>query len=257
MQEDGLRYAQMGWTYEKFNPLRKETITWHLRQAREFGGPLLELACGSGRLCAALALAGFKIDAIDRSSNMLTRALMRIGSLDNDTRSRIKLIQTDISNFPLDSSYKLIIIADNSLAELPATARTPCLQSARKHLAPDGRLLLTARVYDADTMFAGRIITSWSEPVTHPTTGITVRRKVELQLSADKSRMEGRMTYEITQPDKSIDFETCPVEFAHYTRKDYNSLLGENGWHIEAEDSPITRNSSADSSIVRFICAGR
>ncbi|MFC1475431.1 class I SAM-dependent methyltransferase [Candidatus Zixiibacteriota bacterium] len=256
MRDDSRRYAQLGWTYEKFNPLQKEAMAWHRQMARTYGGPILELACGSGRLCTGLAMAGFMVDAIDQSSAMLARAQMRIGAHTDDTRNRIKIFRADICSFALNSTYKLIILADNSLAELPESDRGRCLQCARVHLNPAGRLLLTARVYEADDLADGQLITPWSEPVTHPITGVTVRRKTELHLSDDGTRLEGEMTYEITKPDETVEFETVPVKLARYTRKDYESLFAANGWHVDSGDSPVTRDGVNDSSVVRFVCGG-
>lgn len=254
MSDDVRRYAQLGWTYEKFNPLRREEIAWHRQLAGVYGGPILELACGSGRLCTALAMAGHTVDAVDRSSAMLIRARQRIGALTDDTRKRIRLIEADIGSFSLDDRYRLIIIADNSLAELPDQTRAGCLRCARKHIDLNGRLVLTARVYDRDILSHGRVITRWSAPVTHPITGVQVRRKTELEISSDGTRLQGTMTYEITKPDQSIDFEICPVDYAHYIREDYVSLLKANGWAIEADYAPDDPDGASDSAVVRFVC---
>jgi len=248
------RYAQLGWTYEKFNPLRKEEIAWHREMARRYGGPILELACGSGRLCTALAMSGFNVDAVDRSAAQLIRAQQRIGSLTDDYRRRIRLVEADISSFEFTTSYKLIIIADNSLAELPADKRVGCLQCARKHLNPAGRLILAARVYNEDSVAAGRVVTPWSDPVIHPITGVRVRRKIELLLSEDGDRWQGTMTYEVTQSDESVNFESCPVELARFTHNEYIALLDANGWKTESEDTPAADESTTDSQVVRFIC---
>jgi len=43
----------------------------HLALAARFGGPVLELACGSGRLLAPVAQAGFRATGVDSSSAML------------------------------------------------------------------------------------------------------------------------------------------------------------------------------------------
>jgi len=254
MRDDDRRYAQLGWTYEKFNPLRKEEIAWHRQMARRYGGPILELACGSGRLCTALAMSGFSVDAVDQSAVQLIRAQQRIGSLTDDYRQRIRLFEADISSFDFSSNYRLIIIADNSLAELPADKRDGCLQCAREHLDPAGRLILTARVYGEDSVRDGRVIVPWSEPVTHPITGVKVRRKIELHLSDDGNRLQGTMTYEVAQPDESIRFETCPLELTRFTHSDYVSVLETNGWLIESKDSPVANEGTTDSSVVRFVC---
>ncbi len=253
MRNENRRYAQLGWTYEKFNPLRKDEIAWYRQMARRFGGPILELACGSGRLCTALAMAGFTIDAIDRSPTMLLRAAQRIGSLTDGDRSRIRLIQADIGEFEFPATYRVIIIADNSLAELPAETRVRCLHRAQEHIHPEGRLLITARVYTTDAVAEGKINTPWSDPVSHPITRVSVRRKTELRLGEEGTKWLGTMTYEITNPDESVQYETCPVELARFTREDYLALLAETGWRLAADES-VDESGATRSSIVRFVC---
>src|SRR5437773_1229256 len=56
-------------------------IPVHLGFARRFGGPVLELACGSGRILGPLAQAGFACAGVDSSSAMLGRARQRLQRL--------------------------------------------------------------------------------------------------------------------------------------------------------------------------------
>jgi 2-polyprenyl-3-methyl-5-hydroxy-6-metoxy-1,4-benzoquinol methylase len=45
-----------------------------LNQARQAAGPVLELACGTGRLCVTLAQAGYAIVGLDGAEPMLVEA---------------------------------------------------------------------------------------------------------------------------------------------------------------------------------------
>jgi 2-polyprenyl-3-methyl-5-hydroxy-6-metoxy-1,4-benzoquinol methylase len=47
-------------------------ISWYLNKVRRFGGPVLDLACGTGRLALQLAKEGFQVTAMDQSAGMLT-----------------------------------------------------------------------------------------------------------------------------------------------------------------------------------------
>ena len=49
------RYELFGWDYPIQAPLSDEEVAWYLKFARETGGPVLELACGTGRLLCRLA----------------------------------------------------------------------------------------------------------------------------------------------------------------------------------------------------------
>ena len=57
------------------------TWTCRSRFARRFGGPVLELACGSGRLLAPLAQAGLDVTGVDSSPAMLSVRGQRLDRL--------------------------------------------------------------------------------------------------------------------------------------------------------------------------------
>jgi ubiquinone/menaquinone biosynthesis C-methylase UbiE len=56
---------------ESFGISGEEEVEWYLARARAFGGPVLDLACGTGRLALRLAQAGFEVSGIDDSAGML------------------------------------------------------------------------------------------------------------------------------------------------------------------------------------------
>ncbi len=104
--------------------------------AREAGGPVLELACGSGRLTLPLAREGYPVTGLDGSPSMLAsaRAKARRENLP------IRFVQGDMQAFDLrPQRFALIILACNSLAHLTTTeSLRACLRAVRRHLAPDG-----------------------------------------------------------------------------------------------------------------------
>src|SRR5580692_11809206 len=59
--------------YDALFPGPKD-LPFYQRQIAAHGGPVLELACGTGRLTVPLAAAGVDITGIDRSPSMLEAA---------------------------------------------------------------------------------------------------------------------------------------------------------------------------------------
>lgn len=59
--------------YDRMFPGRAE-IPFLLEQARAVGGPVLELACGTGKLLEPIAQAGFAATGVDVSEPMLVEA---------------------------------------------------------------------------------------------------------------------------------------------------------------------------------------
>jgi len=54
-----------------FAVTRSNDIQWYVDSALANGGPVLDLACGTGRIALALAQAGLEVTAVDQSEGML------------------------------------------------------------------------------------------------------------------------------------------------------------------------------------------
>jgi SAM-dependent methyltransferase len=103
--------------------------------ARQTGGPVLELACGTGRLTIPLALAGHEVMGLDASSAMLRSARAKARAADVD----ITFVKADMRRFALHRRFPLIIMTCNSLAHLTLTEELrECLAGVNRHLAPGG-----------------------------------------------------------------------------------------------------------------------
>jgi ubiquinone/menaquinone biosynthesis C-methylase UbiE len=59
-------------------------VEFYIAQARKIGGPVLDLACGTGRVALPLAKAGFAVTGIERAPGMLAiaRAKRRTSGLE-------------------------------------------------------------------------------------------------------------------------------------------------------------------------------
>ncbi len=195
--QDGLeRYELFGWDYETLNPLSNKEIGWYLYWAKKAGGPVLELACGTGRLLCRLAEAGFRCTGIDKSPAMLALARRNRSRLKPDVRKRMSLKNADIRSVALKGKYGLAIIADNSFSVLSSKRQQKeCLESVRRYLKPNGLILLTVRNHDKDILCRHISESDWSEPIYNPTTKQMVIRKVLTRFS--KEKILGEYRYEV------------------------------------------------------------
>lgn len=108
---------------------------------------MLELACGTGRLSVPMAAAGaaardgFELVGVDSSEPFLTRARAVLADQPEGVRAAVRLERGDMRDFALEGGFDLIAIPFNSLAYLyTAEDRLAALRTARRHLAPGGRL---------------------------------------------------------------------------------------------------------------------
>ncbi|MBW3668916.1 MAG: class I SAM-dependent methyltransferase [Actinobacteria bacterium] len=84
---------------------------------------MLELACGTGRVAAALGAVGLDIDFA-----MARRAVAR----------GVPVVMGDMRRFAFRWRFPLVLIPWNSLQLLDAAGRAACLACVAEHLAPDG-----------------------------------------------------------------------------------------------------------------------
>jgi len=78
------------------------------------GGPLLELACGTGRLSVPLAEDGHKLVGMDISPAMLNVARQKAEA----AGVPITFLEGDMRSFELRQSFSLVIVSCNSLSHL-------------------------------------------------------------------------------------------------------------------------------------------
>jgi ubiquinone/menaquinone biosynthesis C-methylase UbiE len=125
------------------NPVIAGDLDFYLERTRESGGPVLELACGNGRIALPLARAGFETTGIDLSEPMLGVAKARRAAEPEPVRHRLTLLRGDMSDFNLGSTFRTVIIAFRSfqLLTTPEDQRA-CLEAVRRHMEPGGRLLI-------------------------------------------------------------------------------------------------------------------
>lgn len=114
-----------------------------LELARESGGPVLELASGTGRVLFPLAEAGYEITGLEKSPGMLRRAGEKLAALPADVRSRVRLVPGDMREFDLAGEFGLIYCTFRSfLGLLEVAEQKSCLRSVRRHLRSGGRFML-------------------------------------------------------------------------------------------------------------------
>ncbi len=132
---------------------RTQDVAFYRDAARDFGDPVLELGCGTGRITMALAEAGKRITGLDNSERMLERAVKKRAALPVEARERVHLVQGNMAGFDLGEKFRLIIIPFRPFQHLlEVHQQMNCLECVRKHLAPGGRLILDVFQTDAERM---------------------------------------------------------------------------------------------------------
>ncbi|GIX05869.1 MAG: type 12 methyltransferase [Candidatus Poribacteria bacterium] len=209
-------------------------VEFYVRQAKEQGGPALELGCGTGRVAAALAEAGVPTVGVDREREMLSRAAVRVAGLGPAVQARLSLVCADMRALPFQGSFASAILAYNSFLHLLTPSdQLACLHSVREALRPGG--VLICHLFDPDPYVLatrdGRI--ERSAGFLNPRTG----RRVLVELAGRVDPTEQRMTQtfffeEIDQEGRSVSRRAATLTLRYVYRWEMEHLLARCGFRV-------------------------
>jgi SAM-dependent methyltransferase len=117
-------------------------IPFYLEYAEQCGSPILELACGTGRVLIPIAEAGYEIYGLDLSENMLDRCRSKVAERGLEGRAHLYL--ADMARFELPrEDFGLAYIPVRSFMHLDTQAeQLACLERTFAHLRPRGLFIV-------------------------------------------------------------------------------------------------------------------
>ncbi|MGY5860402.1 MAG: class I SAM-dependent methyltransferase [Candidatus Thorarchaeota archaeon] len=120
----------------------KDDESLYLKLAKRYGSPILELACGTGRITFLLAQAGFEITGLELSPEMLEVAQEKLMDFPGEVQNRVSLNQGDMTDFQLGMKFSMAIIPSSFKFLVTTDEQLECLKQVRNHLTEDGVFIL-------------------------------------------------------------------------------------------------------------------
>ncbi|HEY2955655.1 MAG TPA: class I SAM-dependent methyltransferase [Candidatus Eisenbacteria bacterium] len=121
-----------------FDSLDFDRAFW-LRVGREAGGPVLDLACGTGRVLVPLLEAGVDGDGVDLHAGMLERLRAKAQA----KGFHPNIVAADMRDFTMPRRYARVLCAFNAFAHCETIEdQLATLRCCREHLEPGGALVL-------------------------------------------------------------------------------------------------------------------
>jgi len=123
------------------------------------GGPVLELAIGTGRVALPLAERGLAVEGVEASPEMVARMRAKPGG------AQIPVAMGDMADVPVAGPYRLVYLVFNTLFNLvDAERQADCFRNVARVLAPGGAFVIEAFVpdpadFDRDEQLAVRAVT--------------------------------------------------------------------------------------------------
>ncbi|MFN2567198.1 MAG: class I SAM-dependent methyltransferase [Gemmatimonadaceae bacterium] len=156
-------------------------IEWWVRHAVASGGPVLELACGTGRITWPIARAGVHVVGLDLGSGMLRIAESKRAHESREVSERVRFVRGDMTDFAIGEAFALVIVPFRAFqALLTPEAQRSSLTCVGQHLKPGGRLIIDLFDPRLDWLLPDRVDPPVHDRprVTHPATGNTVTVEV-------------------------------------------------------------------------------
>ena len=122
--------------------LERADVDFYVTHAKDAGGKILELGCGTGRILIPTAEAGCTIYGLDASEYMLAQCRRKLKDKPLDVQNRVQIVQSSMCDFKLDETFDLITIPFRAFQHLLSVEeQTACLKCAHEHLNSNGRLV--------------------------------------------------------------------------------------------------------------------
>lgn len=133
-------YDRIAAIYDPWSVSVTEDIEYYVHEALASGGPVVELAVGTGRVAVPIARAGIPVIGVDESEGMLARA--RAYAEAEGVGALVDLRVGDMREPPVTERARLVIVPFRSLLHLPdEQEKLRVLRAARAVLTDDGHLV--------------------------------------------------------------------------------------------------------------------
>lgn len=211
----------------------RDDLPLYLGLAERVGGPILEAACGSGRLLRPLARAGYAVVGFDTSPAMLALAEATLAG-DAEAAARVRLVRADLRAARLDQHFGLAIVALDAFGLLVDQAdQLRALAALRGHVHADGLLVLDlANGNLRGTEAAEETVLHRAGPFVEPGTHLAkwVRRRTDHAAQVDRLLH----LYDESGPDGLVRRMVVELELRYFTRFELELLLERAGFFVEA-----------------------
>jgi SAM-dependent methyltransferase len=184
----------------------------YLALAARTGGPVLELAVGSGRLAVPLARAGYQVSGVDLDPAMLDRARDAWARDSGHARpvktgaGSLELIEADLVTLDLPQRFGLAFIALNGLFQVgPYERQRAAVASLARHLRPGGIGVVDVELPDAAEVASwdGRLVLDWIR-ADHEAPGTSVSRMSSARHDAVSSSTQLSVIYDATDASGAV-----------------------------------------------------
>ena len=208
-------------------------IPLYVAFARRTGGPILEVACGTGRVLLPLAQAGFDVVGLDISPAMLALARQKVDAA--GLQGKVGLVEADARGFHLGERFNLAFVALNSFTHfLTEEDQERTLRCIHEHLVPGGLLILDLPNPEPALLgeAGGQVVHEWTRPA--PQTGHQLLKFRTQRVDTASQLVDLTFIYDEVAPDGQLRRTAIPFTLRYFHRREMELLLDRCGFAVDA-----------------------
>jgi SAM-dependent methyltransferase len=237
--------------YDEENDPYTDDIPFILKWATKADGPIIDLACGTGRVTIPLAKAGHQLIGVDVHQGMLNHARQK----SSRACLSIEWLEQDCTELKLGVKSPLIYMVGNSFQHfLSNEAQNGLLMSVHKHLRDDGIFIFGTRFPSLEELFQPTTEEYWKSYEKDD-------QKVDVYTISHYDALHQIQHYETIR--KVLDEEGCKVDeirtnirLRYVFPKEMERLLDETGFEIihvyqDWHENPLTVKSQQMIYVLR------
>lgn len=230
-------YDRIARLYDPWSVSVTEDIGFYVEEAVASGGPVVELAVGTGRIAVPIARAGVPVIGVDESPGMLSVA--RTYAEREGVSSLVDLRLGDLRDPPVEERVPLVTIPFRSLLHMPDDdQKRRALTAAAGLLQPGGRL-----VFDVFSPSAADI---------EETDGLWLEREQGIFERADWDERSRTLVLSVRDREHS-----ARMELHWLSAPEWNVLVEAAGLEVEALYGWFDRRSWSEGEDQIWVCRTR
>ena len=231
-------------------------VPFYLEYASGFGGGILELGCGTGRIAIPLAEAGHDITALDLSEDMLAVLSAKLTNVAAGTKKKLALVQGKMADFSLWRTFDMIIAPFRAFQVLTrAEDINGCLACMREHLNDGGIVIINVfRPF-------GTLDESWCYPETvqwerwdDATGSKVVKKHWGQRIDIENQIIYPGFAYEVMANNGVVERFADNLALKYYYYEQLTKLLQDAGFRIREEYGWYDKSPIENGRELIFVC---
>lgn len=227
-------YATVARFYDAEHVDKTDDLELYSALAAEYGGPILDVGCGTGRVMLHLAQAGYETHGIESEAAMLERAEARLHALPH-LRDKVIFHQGNVLSYDFGRRYRLALLTYNALMHFhEQETQLALLRRLRDCTHEDG--LLVIDLPNAGETFASQDTEAliMERTFIEPESGHLVMQQSVSVLDRVEQMLRVTWIYDEITGDGTVRRTFAPHLLRYFFFPELKLLLRQSGFEIEA-----------------------